>query len=105
MIERLETMLANGQDNALLRFSLGNAYLKTDPHKACEHLSRATELDPTYSAAWKLLGQAFAACNDDDAAVRTYERGIEVANDKGDMQAVREMTVFLKRLRKKSSAD
>ena len=28
MIENFERMLASGQDNALLRFSLGNAYLQ-----------------------------------------------------------------------------
>ena len=31
MIERLERMLAAGQDSAPLRFGLGNAYLHRDP--------------------------------------------------------------------------
>src|SRR4030067_3663528 len=58
-IADFEAMLAAGRDNALLRFSLGNEYLKQgDAIKAAEHLRRAVEHDPKYSAAWKLLGRA-----------------------------------------------
>lgn len=98
MIERLEQMLAAGEDNALLRFSLGNAYLKSDPAAAAQHLRRAVEHDPDYSAAWKLLGRAEAAAGETAAARASFERGIEVAEARGDVQAAREMRVFLKRL-------
>lgn len=100
MIEQLERMLAAGTDNALLRFSLGNAYRQTDCVTAVMHLRRAVELDPGYSAAWKLLGQALTDCGDRSSAAATYRRGIEVAETRGDIQAVKEMRVFLKRLDK-----
>ncbi|HXV08973.1 MAG TPA: tetratricopeptide repeat protein, partial [Burkholderiales bacterium] len=58
-IENLEKLLAAGQDGALLRFGLGSEYLKAgDAGMAAGHLQRALALDPGYSAAWKLLGQA-----------------------------------------------
>ena len=100
LTERLEAMLAAGEDSALLRFSLGNAWLAGDPARAAEHLQRAVEIDPDYSAAWKILGKALDAAGRPDAAISTYEQGIEVAERKGDKQAAREMQVFLRRLLK-----
>lgn len=100
-IESLEAMLARGQDSALLRYSLGGEYLKSGHHeKSVEHFRQAVALDPGYSAAWKLLGQALADTGRRDEAIRAYEDGIRVAEDKGDLQAAKEMTVFLKRLKK-----
>jgi Tfp pilus assembly protein PilF len=60
--DNFEKMLAAGRDSALLRFSLGVEYLKMeDPVRAAEHLAHAVELDPGYSAAWKLRGKALVA--------------------------------------------
>lgn len=101
LIENLEKMLADGRDDAMLRFGLGNAYFQNkDYDRAAEHLSRALELDAAYSAAWKLLGRALMQTGDLDAARRTFEDGIEQAETKGDKQAVKEMQVFLKKIEK-----
>jgi len=100
LTDRLENMLAGGEDTAVLRFSLGNAYVDSKPLRAVEHLRRAVEIDPGYSAAWKVLGRALANAGDTAAAVETYRKGIEVAEQRGDKQAAREMGVFLKRLQK-----
>ena len=100
MIESLEAMLARGQDNALLRFSLGGAYLNEGAaDKAAEHLKRAVEHDANYSAAWKLYGKALAEAGRPAEAMQAYESGIRVAEAKGDIQAAKEMRVFLKRLK------
>ncbi|WP_166362150.1 tetratricopeptide repeat protein [Pseudomonas akapageensis] len=99
MIESLEKMLAKGVDNSLLRFGLGKAWLdEGDSVKAIEHLQRCVELDPKYSAAWKLLGKAHLAHGDPDAARQAWERGLEAARGHGDKQAEKEMLVFLKKL-------
>lgn len=96
---RLEEMLVKGQDSALLRFTLGSAYLREKRYaRAQEHLARAVEMDPGYSAAWRAFGKALAAGGDTARAREVFTRGIEVARDKGDMQALREMEVFLRRL-------
>jgi len=101
MIEKFESMLAAGQDNALLRFGLGQAYLKENNFaKAIEHLRAAIEHDAGYSAAWKLLGRALADSGDTPAAIAAYEQGIQTAEARGDIQAAKEMRVFLKRLHK-----
>ena len=94
-------MLDKGQDNALLRFSLGNEYLKLEKYsQAIEHLARAVELDPDYSAAWKLYGKALASNGQVEDALDAYNAGIEAATQRGDIQAAKEMKVFLKRLQK-----
>ncbi len=101
MLENLEGLLASGQDNALLRYSLGSAYFtQGDLDKAAMHLERAVLLDPQYSAAWKAYGKVLAAQEETDAAIRAYQAGIQVAEKRGDLQAAREMKVFLKRLMK-----
>jgi Tfp pilus assembly protein PilF len=98
-LDNFLAMLASGRDNALLRFSLGNEYLKQgDAAQAAEHLRRAVEHDPTYSAAWKLLGRALTDANALDEALAAYRQGIAVAEARGDVQAAKEMGVFARRI-------
>ncbi|HET6655727.1 MAG TPA: hypothetical protein VFH57_05730 [Gammaproteobacteria bacterium] len=100
-VDQFEAMLSAGRDSALLRFSLGNEYLKIDaPDRAAEHLAHAVELDPNYSAAWKLYGKALAAAGRRADAAEAWRRGIETAETRGDKQAAKEMQVFLRRLDK-----
>jgi len=101
-----EKMLAGGKDSALLRFSIGNEYLKIDDAaRAVEHLARAVALDPNYTAAWKLYGKALATANRPGDALAAYHAGIAVAHAKGDKQAEKEMQVFARRLAGKSSSE
>jgi predicted Zn-dependent protease len=101
-IANFERLLSAGKDGALLRFGLGSEYLKADdPATAATHLSRCVELDPAYSAAWKLLGKALAAMRRDDDALAAWRQGIAAADRKGDKQAMREMQVFARRLAKR----
>ena len=100
-IESLEKLLCGPRDGALLRFSLGNEYLKAGaPAKAADCFKNAVDRDPLYSAAWKALGKAQVEAGDTRGALASYERGIAVAEQKGDIQAAKEMGVFAKRLRK-----
>ncbi len=101
MLQNLEKMLAGGKDNALLRYSLGNEYLKLgQSEQAAEHLQQAISQDPNYSAAWKLLGKALNEAGQLQAALDAYQSGIAVAEKRGDKQAAKEMTVFAKRIEK-----
>ena len=101
-IDALLAMLERGRDSALLRFSLGNEHFAAgDFAEAGLHLSKAVELDRGYSAAWKLLGRSLAELGREEEAIEAWRSGIEVARDKGDRQAVKEMTVFMRRLEKK----
>lgn len=100
-VSALQAMLARGQDNALLRFGLGKALLDgCEPGEAVLHLRRCVEQDPNYSAAWKLLGQALLATGERDKAEQAWKTGLATAQARGDKQAEKEMTVFLRRLEK-----
>ena len=105
LAENLEAMLAAGKDDALLRFSLGNAYLEKQPARAALHLARAVELNPRYSAAWKIYGKALTAAGREDEAIEAYRRGITTAEGNGDIQAAKEMRVFLRRLQRRQEED
>lgn len=98
-ISAFEKMLGGPRDSALLRFGLGNEYLKAgNAEKAIGMFESAVALDPAYSAAWKALGKTLAGAGQPDAARAAYQQGIEVAGARGDIQAAKEMEVFLKRL-------
>jgi len=101
VIANLQKLIGTPRDGALLRFSLGNEYLKSgDAHAAQLQLREAVARDPAYSAAWKLLGKALAEIGQPQAALDAYRQGIAVAEGKGNKQAVREMTVFARRIEK-----
>ena len=101
IIANLEKLLDTPRDGALLRYSLGNEYLKTgDRARAIAALREAVSRDANQSAAWKLLGRALAEDGSAADALQAWERGIAVAGAKGDKQAAKEMTVFAQRLRK-----
>ena len=100
-IQNFEKMLADGKDSTLLRFSLGNEYLKAgDPASAVNHLRQAVALVPKYSAAWKLLGRALVESDQPADALLAYREGIIVAEAQGDKQAAKEMIVFARRIEK-----
>lgn len=101
MISSLEKLLGTPRDGALLRYSLGLEYAKLKDHaRAAQYFRDALERDPLYSAAWKSLGRALQDAGRDAEALETYRRGIEAAQKKGDRQAEKEMTVFMRRLEK-----
>jgi len=101
-VDSFLSMLENGMDNALLRYSLGNAYFTDAAYEdAAKHLKVAVEQDPNYSAAWKLLGRSLIELNLVTEAIDTLQRGIVIAAEKGDKQAEKEMNIFLRRAKKK----
>ena len=76
MSKRWKAILAGGQDNALLRFSLGSAYLQNaQAATAAEHLRKAIEFDSKYSAAWKLLAKALTQSGQTAQAKSAFEQG------------------------------
>jgi Tfp pilus assembly protein PilF len=101
MLNELLKLLENDPDNALLRYSIGSAFMKDgELAQAKIHLAKAVELDPQYSAAWKLYGKALQQSGDKELAEEILAQGIKVATEKGDIQAAKEMQVFIKRLHK-----
>lgn len=100
-LETFERLLAQGKDNALLRYSLGNEYLKLGRvDEAVAHLKAALAFDSRYSAAWKALGKALHESGALAEALETYRQGMANAEAKGDIQAAKEMGVFARRIEK-----
>ncbi|HET9190284.1 MAG TPA: hypothetical protein VFN69_06890 [Rudaea sp.] len=98
-IDVLKAQLNGPRDGALLRYSLGTALLEAgDAVEAIAHLRAAIDFDAGYSAAWKQLGHACQRTGDAQAAADAWRRGITAAEARGDVQAAKEMRVFLKRL-------
>jgi tetratricopeptide (TPR) repeat protein len=104
MIANLEKLLDGPRDGAVLRLSLGNAWLPLDAARAAGYYRDAVARDAAYSAAWKGLGRALAAAGEPREALEAWRQGIAVAEQKGDIQAAREMKVFLRRLEKTLAA-
>ena len=103
MTENLEALIAAGKDGATVRFALASRYhADGNLERALEHAEVAVDQDPDYSAAWKLLGRLRAEAGQATEAAEAYRRGIEVAERRGDQQAVREMQVFLRRITRES---
>jgi len=102
LIAGLRAQCGGPRDGALLRFSLGNALFEQGDHAAAvEEFRRAVSFDANYSAAWKLLGKACLALHDQAGAAEAWRQGIAVAQKRGDKQAEKEMTVFLRRVEQK----
>lgn len=104
IISSLEKLLDGPRDGAMLRFSLGNAWLDEDARKAMAYLRDAVRMDPDYSAAWKILGKACDLAGEPLQALEAWQQGIAVAQRHGDIQAAREMKVFARRIEKKLGA-
>jgi Tfp pilus assembly protein PilF len=103
-LESLEKLLGTPRDGALLRFSLGMEYLKIDNvEKAIAHLRDAVARDAGYSAAWRALGKALESAGNSGDALDAYRMGIAAAHGKGDKQAEKEMTVFARRIEKRTA--
>ena len=100
IIANLEKLLDGPRDGALLRYSLGNAWLTSDPDRAARYFRDSVERDPHYSAAWKGLGKALHDAGRLQEARDAWQHGVTVAEAKGDIQAAKEMKVFVRRLEK-----
>jgi tetratricopeptide (TPR) repeat protein len=100
IIANLEKLLDGPRDGALLRYSLGNAWLALDANRAAAYYRDSVERDEHYSAAWKGLGKALHDAGRLQESLDAWQRGITVAEAKGDIQAAKEMKVFVRRLEK-----
>lgn len=98
-VEQLKQLLEMDPEDPVVHYGLGCEYLRRDnAGAAAEALRRTLELNPDYSAAHRELGKALEKLNQRQAAIEAYRKGQEVAKRRGDLQTVREIEVFLKRL-------
>lgn len=98
-IKRLEALLEKDPSDHLAHFLLGREYLEAARFDdAARVLQQCVEMNPQFTAAYRFLGDAHRKAGRNKEAVITYELGIGVAQETGDLQAGQEMQVFLKKL-------
>ena len=89
-------------DDPVVRFGLAGAYLDAgQPENAVEEYRETIRLKPDYSAAPRGLGRALERAGRIPEAIAAYQQGLEVATRNGDLQTVKEIDVFLRRLERR----
>ena len=86
-------------DDPVVRFGLAGAYLDAgQSENAVAEYRETIRLKPDYSAAHRGLGRALERAGRRAEAAAAYRHGLEVATRNGDLQTVKEIEVFLRRL-------
>ena len=104
--EMFRKLLERDPNNPMVLYSLGNELFKEGKYQeARDHLRRAVENKPDYSVAYRMLGRAHYELREDAEAREVFERGREVATENGDLQTVKEIDVFRRRLDKRATGE
>ena len=95
-------LLKRDPDNPMILYSLGNELFKEDHYaEARDLLQRAVENKPDYSVAYRMLGRTHFELHENAEARSVFLKGKEVARNNGDLQTVKEIDVFMRRLEKR----
>jgi predicted Zn-dependent protease len=95
-------LLQRDPTNPMVLYSLGNELFKEGRCvEARDHLQRAVANKPNYSVAYRMLGRAHYELHENDEARNVFLKGQVVARENGDLQTVKEIDVFLRRLQKR----
>jgi len=104
--ETFRKLLEKSPDNPMILCSLGIELFKEGRYpEAREYLARAVEKKPDYSVAYRMLGRTHFELRENTEARRVFARGREVAQENGDLQTVREIDVFVRRLEKREAGE
>ncbi len=104
--EMFRKLLQRDENNPMVLYSLGNELFKEGNYaEARDHLRRAVEQKPDYSVAYRMLGRAHFELGENAEARSIFERGREVAETNGDLQTVKEIDVFSRRLEKREAGE
>ncbi len=100
-IEQFKRFVAQHPESAIVHYGLGNVYLKAGlAEEAAESYRAVIRLKSDYTAAHRELGRALEKLGDSEGARQAYRDGIAIGAKTGDLQTVKEMQVFLRRLDK-----
>lgn len=96
-------LLERDPDNPMVLYSLGSElYKEQNYNEAKKYLVQAIQVKPDYSVAYRTLGRTLYELHEDAEASRVFAEGREVARANGDLQTVREIDVFVRRLDKRA---
>jgi len=98
-LEQFRQIVEMDPEDSFSRFGFANALVEAGQYQdAVNEFRRAIRLKPDYSAAYRDLGRALEKIAAYDEAMRIYREGIPIAERNGDLQTMKEMQVFLRRL-------
>jgi len=98
-IEQFKEVVELFPDDVVARFGLATAYLDAgEAADAVREFRQVLETKSNYTAAYRGLGRALERLGQIEEAEGVYRRGISVGEQTGDLQAKKEMEVFLHRL-------
>lgn len=91
-LEQLKRFLEQEPEDAFTRYALALEHISRKMvTEGIELLEETIERDPSYVAAYHMLGQQFALEGRTEEARDIYERGIAAARSTGDTHAASEM--------------
>ncbi|MDQ3925639.1 MAG: tetratricopeptide repeat protein [Actinomycetota bacterium] len=104
--EMFRKLLEREPNNPMVLYSLGNELFKEQKYQeAREYLNRAVQSKPDYSVAYRTLGRTLYELHEDAEARRVFTEGREIAQRNGDLQTIKEIDVFVRRLEKRERGE
>lgn len=98
-IEQFRKMAEADPQNEIGHFSLGKALGDAGRHdEAVAPLKRTLELNPTYSKAYELLGEAQMKVGETAAALETLTTGFKISDERGDRMPRDKMAKYIREL-------
>jgi tetratricopeptide (TPR) repeat protein len=98
-LEQFRQIVEMDPDDYFSRFGFANALFEAGQYQdAVNEFRQAIRLKPDYSAAYRDLGRTLEKIGASEEAMQVYREGIPIAERNGDLQTMKEMQVFLKRL-------
>ena len=98
-LEQFRQLVDVDPDDYLAHYGYARALFEVGRYpEAVPEFREAIRLKPDYSAAFRDLGKALERSGAYAEARQVYGQGIPIAERNGDLQTLKEMQVFLKRL-------
>ena len=98
-VEQFRQIVEMDPDDYFSHFGYAGALFDAGQyHEAVQAYRQAVRLKPDYSAAFRDLGKALEKSGAREEALQVYRQGIPIAERNGDLQTLKEMQVFLRRL-------
>ena len=105
-LEQFRQIVDMDPDDSFSHFGYASALFDAGRYpEAVDEFRAAIRLKPDYSAAFRDLGKALERTGVPTEARQVYREGIPIAERNGDLQTLKEMQVFLKRLEQESGED
>lgn len=91
MLEQLARFAQEDPDDPFNHYALALEYMKSDMQRARAIFERLVDKHSGYVPTYYQLGQLYAELGLSEQAISTFEKGIGVAREAGDVKAMREL--------------